>query len=133
MTLLLPCDELGLLGHCSLTLTAAGAAVASLAAAAAGGGSTRPQQAAAARAASGIACGQVLEAVRQHYSQALQPGEVAAAMAADPRLRRALQVAWQAMETVPRSRLLGPRVALEGLRRCSWEHGLAVYEARLSG
>ncbi|GLC34502.1 hypothetical protein PLESTF_000028300 [Pleodorina starrii] len=132
LTLLLPQDQHGLLGHHAITLGQHGGS-GSLHLHLRPGTGTGLTERARGSGGGGVTLRELLSVIHQHYGQHLAPGEVAAAMASHPVLRRQLQVAWQKRELVPRSALLGRKVALCGLRRCTLAASLAVYELHLMG
>ncbi|GIL45697.1 hypothetical protein Vafri_2880 [Volvox africanus] len=154
LTLLLPQDEHGLLGHQAVTLVQSvgpwqlavgaqavdriqnpgaisGADVANTPCN--GGDRSCSCSCGGAGNGHGITMRELLMAIHQHYAQHMSPTEVAAAMSSHPMLRRQLQVAWQRRTSVPRSALLGRKTVLCGLRRCSLAGSLAVYELNLIG
>ncbi|KAG2448845.1 hypothetical protein HYH02_006196 [Chlamydomonas schloesseri] len=126
LTLLLPQDRHGVLGHSSLTVAAAPPPPLSCA-------PLQPGAAPAGRGGGGgITLRALLGAVQRHYAAPLSDGDMVEAMATHPDLRRALQVAWQKAQPLPRSALLGPAVVLVGLRRCGQSGVLPVYELQLA-
>ncbi|PNH08172.1 hypothetical protein TSOC_005326 [Tetrabaena socialis] len=129
VTLLLPLDQLGLLGHHAVTLVPTNAPPAAQHGgdAQAGPGPRRPY------GSNYISVRHILSAVHQYYTEAMLPEEVAAAMAGHPSLRRLLQVAWQSPGVqVARFALLSGRTVMCGLRRCTLSGTHAVYEVQLA-
>ncbi|PNW77525.1 hypothetical protein CHLRE_10g440500v5 [Chlamydomonas reinhardtii] len=122
LTLLLPQDRFGILGHNSHTVVSpATLPLQPLHGGATGGGG-----------GGGITLRALLTAVQRHYEQPLSNDEMVEAMAGHPDLRRALQVAWQKVQAPPRSALLGQAAVLVGMRRCGQSGSLPVYELQLA-
>jgi len=105
LTLLLPRDELGILGHHSLQI--------------------HPPP-------SGLTAGALLSHIHQFYAADLQPSEQLWLMQQHPHIRRSLQVAFLSMVPISRLRLLGRTSNFEGLMRISSDQRVAVYTMELS-
>ncbi|EFJ52502.1 hypothetical protein VOLCADRAFT_115980 [Volvox carteri f. nagariensis] len=151
LTLLLPQDQHGLLGHHAITVTQQGRSPRDVLQLTTGhrlidhtdpGDGRRSGRRGTAKAAigfhggggsGGITTRELLSAIHRYYAESMAPMEMAAAMGSHPALRRELQVSWQQRVAVPRSALLGRKVVLSGLRRCTLAGSLAVYEPNLIG
>ncbi|GAX81018.1 hypothetical protein CEUSTIGMA_g8453.t1 [Chlamydomonas eustigma] len=128
LTLLLPRDELGVLGHAviqvhgntsrSMQYNTPNSTM---------GGRYPPR-----RARNAISLAQILWAIYEHYNEALDASMQLEAMQEDISLRKMLQVPFLKMHVVRRVDLLGPLCSFGGLTRCSRDHTVAAYQLFLN-
>ncbi|GAX74270.1 hypothetical protein CEUSTIGMA_g1719.t1 [Chlamydomonas eustigma] len=128
LTLLLPRDELGVLGHAviqvhgntsrSMQYNTPNSTM---------GGRYQPR-----RSRNAIGLAQILWAIYEHYNEALDASMQLEAMQEDVSLRKMLQVPFLKMHVVRRVDLLGPLCSFGGLTRCSRDHTVAAYQLFLN-